>query len=217
MNKIKSFVVMTRYNENFDWIENYTDEYIIYNKGTPIYDNPKVLNVPNQGKNARDIPYYAYNNDYNSMPDLIAFIQAIPYDHCSKPIFEKLIYGDKFTVIDDPLILGTSPSYMVLDDMFAEYNSRQPIGNHWNPPSRYASFDALMYKYFEDYDSPDWVKFSKGIQYIVEKEQLVYPKKFWKSLMDDLPYNDMMEGHFIERAMWYILTHAYTLKEEYYD
>lgn len=218
MEKIKSFIVITRYNEDFSWVENYTDRYLIYNKGEPIFENNHVVNVENRGMNAITIPYFSYTM-YNSknIPELIAFLQAYPYDHCSKNIFDKLIYNDKFTTIDDPYILGESPSYRVNDGFFEEFNSRGPIGN-WFPTPIIQRFDDLMYKYFEDYDSPDWVRFGKGIQYIVEREQLLsYPRKFWKSLMDDLPYLNMAEGHFIERAMWYILTNQYKLKEEYYD
>ena len=72
---------------------------------------------------------------------------------------------------------------------------------------KYDSLDQFMERYFENYVSGAFVRFAPGSQYIVEKSQaLNYSKKLWKSLMEELPKNNMPEAHIIERALWIIIT-----------
>ncbi len=215
-NKIKGLVIISRFKEDFSWIEEYTDNYIVHNKGVPIYDNPHVINTPNKCKNALDIPYFAIQN-HGNLPRLMIFIQAYPFDHCPKPIFDELVIKDKFTIIDDPFVFGKKPQYGVSDTgVFCEKNGFDFFYGR-NKSLQFKDFNSFMEKYFDNYDYPEWVEFGKGLQYIVEKEQLsTYPILFWESIINDLHGLDEIEGHYVERAMYYILTRKYNLKKEYY-
>lgn len=220
-NKIPSFLVVTRYKEPFRWIEEYTDTYLVYNKGEPVLNNFHIYNSENVGGNQRDILHFAYEC-YDALPNPIAFIQANPFDHCKRETFNKLIHNYKFTSLEDYTHLENTHAHVI--DKYGGYTE---INNSWYIPAhngtygltcKYSSFDEFMNKYFEDYEHVDWIRFAPGSQYIVEKEQfLAYPKNFWKCMVEELTENNMTEAHIIERAMWYILNHKYSLRKEFYD
>ena len=69
-------VVISRYNEPLDWISGIECDYIIYNKGEEI-ENPdipkeKILNVPNEGREAETFLRYIVSN-YNNLPEFLAY------------------------------------------------------------------------------------------------------------------------------------------------
>ena len=55
MKKIKAFLIISRFNEDISWINNYTSNYIIYNKGENLPETYKQKMVPNFGGNQYDI------------------------------------------------------------------------------------------------------------------------------------------------------------------
>ena len=55
MKKIKAFLVISRFNEDVSWINDYTSNYIIYNKGEKLPKPYKQKLLPNFGANQYDI------------------------------------------------------------------------------------------------------------------------------------------------------------------
>jgi len=220
--KSEAFFVVSRYNEDWEWIKNYTDQYIICNKGESILDNSKVRNINNIGANQRDILEFIYEN-YKFLPKLMLFIQANPFDHCKKETFDKLIYNDYFTPIEDYSHLSEGSAYKKdIDGGYMEVNSSWYIPAHnstFGLTCNYSFYDQFMNKYFENYDHVNWIRFTPGSQYLIEKKQaLKYPRKFWYSLMNELNNGkNPTEGHIIERALWYIFKGNLLIKEEYSD
>ena len=80
-NKPKAFLVVSRYNEDVSWIKTLTDNYIIYNKGEELSSEYNQIIAPNFGGNQYDIFRYIHDN-YDNLPELIAFVQGDPFDHC---------------------------------------------------------------------------------------------------------------------------------------
>lgn len=218
--KNKLFVI-SRYKESFDWITKYTDNYIIYNKGEPITGYNNIVNVENIGQNQRDICYFI-STHYDNLPSTMVFIQANPFDHCKKEIFDVLIKNNKFTPLE---YHGTTPANNYenrdTDGGFMEINNSWYISAHNASNSqtcRYNSFDEFMNKYFENYSPLIWIKFAPGSQYIIKKQQaLQYPKFFWDCLMNELNTLTPTEGHIIERSFYYIFTGTYKLRKDFYD
>jgi len=217
MNK---FWIVSRYKEDVDWLSDYTNNYVIYNKGIPI-NHPNYYNTENIGGNQRDICHYIYNN-YNHLPELMVFVQAYPWDHCFKLIFDELIKNNKFTALE---YYGETPAnaWERRDDFFGfeELNNSWYIEAHNNSNNqscKYSSFDEFMNFYFENYKHLDYIRFAPGSQYIVEKKQaLQYPRSFWYKLMNEMNSKSPTEGHIIERAFYYILKGEYSIKKEFYD
>lgn len=203
--------IISRYKEDVSWIKKYTDDYIIYNKGTSLPKEYNVFELDNIGNNQYDIFHFIVEN-YDNLPELMIFLQANPFDHCNEDKFKRIIKNKTFTPVESYEHLREIDS----EGGFIEVNNGWYINAHngtYNLTCKYNSFDEFMNKYFENYEHVSWIRFTPGSQYIVEKKQVLnYPKEFWKSLMNELPYNNCTEGHIIERSLFYILTGKYTCK-----
>jgi hypothetical protein len=217
MNKL---FIVSRYDEDYYWVENYTKDYLIYNKGEPIYNNPKIINTENVGGNQRDIAKFAFEH-YGYLPDIMIFTQAFPFDHCTQNIFEKLIKNTEFTPLE---YYGNTPAngWEQRDEFggFKEINNSWFISAHnstYNLTCKYNSFDEFMNKYFDNYNHLDFIRFAPGSQYLITpKEILQYPIKFWESLMNELTTKNSTEAHIIERSLYYILNGNYNLRKEFH-
>lgn len=204
----KCKIIMSRYKEDFSWIHEYTEDYLIYNKGDPIEDDSHIINTENIGGNQRDIFKFIYEN-YDDLPELMAFVQADPFDHCTKDIFDKLIMNEEFTCLE---YYGTEPANGLegrdYDGGFMELNSDWYIPAHngtYGITCKYQYFDDFMKSKFRNYHRVDWIRFAPGSQYLITKEQaLFYSRNFWKDMMEELPRNNMTEAHIIERSLWMI-------------
>ena len=80
-------LVIARYNENLSWLEKIDKNnfsYKIYNKGKDDlkYDCEK---LPNIGREAHTYIHYIIQN-YNNLPDYVAFVQGSPLDHHTESI-----------------------------------------------------------------------------------------------------------------------------------
>ena len=206
--------IISRYQESIEWIHEYTEDYLIFNKGEPLGEDSRIVSMPNMGGNIRDIPEFIYEN-YDNLPDLMLFCQAYPFDHCKKDVFDNLIKNNYFTPLE---YYGSSPANSfegrTKDGSFLERNNDWYIVAHDNTfhqACKYRSFDQFMCKYFSDYEHVEWIRFSPGCQYIVPKKNgLFYPRKFWDDMRNNMDSKYSTEAHLIERAMYYILTNKYT-------
>lgn len=210
--KIKAFLVVSRFNEDVSWINNYTSNYIIYNKGEKLPELYKQKLLPNFGANQYDIFNYIYTN-YNNLPDLIAFVQGNPFDHCLLEKFNQLIYSESYV----PLFGDARYPHGI----YHEDNNNWYINGDFNrhkPPSKFSSFNEYMDHLFEDYTPLSPLYFPPGSQLIVEKERcLFYSKEFWKKLMsipsDVIGANGGRETHIIERSVQIIFENKYKEKQ----
>jgi hypothetical protein len=209
MNKPKAFIVVSRYKEDVNWIKELTDDYVIYNKGEPLGEGFNERMLPNFGGNQYDIFKFIHDN-YENLPDLIAFVQGNPFDHCLKERFDKLIHNTYFTR------LFGDKNY--LNGVYSEENNSWYINggahNTGKPPSKFSSFGEYANHIFEDYTHVNVLDFPPGSQLIVEKQRcLFYSKAFWKKLMDVIPnqigLNGGREAHIVERSMQIIFENRY--------
>ena len=223
INKIQPVIVVSRYSEDLSWILDYPQDFIIYNKGEIINEEKivkkaRIINTENIGGNQRDIFKFIVDN-YENLPPLVAFIQAYPFDHCKKEFFDQYIQNSSFTPLE---YYGKKPanSYerRTLSGGFLEINNNWYIdaqNTTYHQSCKYTSFDEFMKSYFKNYHHVNWIRFSPGSQYLVEKRQITYYKKeFWSSLLEELPKNNVTEGHIIERAFYYILKNRYKARDK---
>jgi len=203
MKKTNAFLVVSRYKENVDWIHNYTDNYIVYNKGDDLLYDFKQIKRPNFGGNQYDIFHFIYKN-YDCLPDLIAFCQGNPFDHCAKSDFDRWIYNPYYT-----RLFSTHANFDFSSGIYTEANDNPFLNPEWNvnlPPCKVSSFDVFAKSIFENYIPQNSLTFPPGSQFILEKERcLYYSKNFWKKLMEfinnDVGVNGGREAHLVERVM----------------
>lgn len=205
---IKAFVVVSRYKESVEWVKSLTDNYIIYNKGESL-PNFKQMLCENIGANQYDIVRFIYDN-YDNLPDLIAFLQGDPFDHCLVDRFYDLIRRDSFTPIFGD---RNYPSGEYFEPNTSWY-LHEPWQSH-KPPCKFASFDDYCRYLFSDYAGSANLVFPPGSQFLVEKQRcLFYSRSFWKKIMDIIPtqpgINGGREAHIIERSLQLIFENKYS-------
>lgn len=80
-------IVIARYTEPVDWIQNLNHDFIVYNKGNQIdpkkIDPKNVINVPNDGREAETYLRYIVDH-YENTPPAVVFLQGNPFDHYPK-------------------------------------------------------------------------------------------------------------------------------------
>jgi len=213
----RKLFIISKFQRDINWIHDFTENYLVYNTGTPIEDS-KTLNVTNysNGSNQKYMFQYFCDN-WDNLPNLMVFTQDYPFDHCKRKKFEVLVNNTYFTPLED---YGTKPSNgweeRDRNTGFLERNNSWYIDNNnriYHISCRYKSFDEFMHRYFKNYSHLDWLRFCPGCQYIVEKNQVLqYPKEFWYKLLNEIDKFGSTEAHIIERALMYILKGTYTLK-----
>lgn len=216
--KPAAFFIISRFNEDISWIKNYTNNYLIYNKGKPIGGDYNVEVRENIGNNQGDMIYYIYKN-YEKLPELMCFLQGNPFDHCKKELLDKLIMNTSYTSIEHYRGDG-SCGYP--EDPLGYYETNCTILSvikandlSTNQVCKYKSYDEFMNSLFEDYIHEASIKFPPGSQMIVEREKVLqYPKNFWAYLNTILYKNVMSEAHIMERAMPAIMNAKYKPKKE---
>jgi hypothetical protein len=85
-------LVVARYKESTEWTKNIKNKVLIFNKNIE-ENNLFELNLPNKGFETDTFLYFIIEN-YESLPDYIAFLQGNPFDHCPEVL--KLINYFKF-------------------------------------------------------------------------------------------------------------------------
>lgn len=217
----KAFFVVSNWNNDVSWIENYTRNYIIYDKSHTLnLENTKIIQPKNVGYNIYDICHFIVRN-YDCLPDLIAFLEGNPLDHCKKETFDKLIYNDYFTPIEDYSHVPESYAHKKAEDGgYMERNNswyiQSHIQTHGPEVNRYIrSYNQFLDLMFENSRYPDWIRFSPGAQYIVPKENIkYYSRDFYERLMSLVNYHRIpVEAHVIERALHYIFTNEFKEKK----
>ena len=153
-------VVVCRYKENIDWLEELNYECIVYNKNekeSHLFEH----NMENYGYDA--VVYLTYIIDnYDNLPDHVCFTQATPFDH--------------------------SPNFIELVNSFDKTKNFLPLGlcyirdveNILKPTIDYADSVAI------DYTLP--IKFVSGAQFIVSKELIqLRSVESYKKVLDSIP------------------------------
>ena len=95
-------LIVSRYNENIDWVNKINFDYIIYNKGINDLYQPHI-NLKNVGREADTYLNYIILN-YHKLPEIVVFSQGNPFDHCYDFI-EKV---NKTTDINNVTWLGSN-------------------------------------------------------------------------------------------------------------
>lgn len=84
-------LLISRYNEDLDWVENLNMSTVIYNKGNTLSEDTikkieknkpsfEIKNVANIGQEAYAYIHYFYNN-YENLDDITIHLQGMPFDH----------------------------------------------------------------------------------------------------------------------------------------
>lgn len=212
---IKKKVVISRFSEPLDWVKQIDCDYIIFNKGNEIEDpeiSPeKIINVPNQGREAETFLRYICEN-YLDLSDFTIFVQGNPFDHWPRTL--EYINSDSFLDPTDIVSLG----YETTTDRTGGISyPGLPIGD----------FQKILVPSGE----PEEIHFTSGAQFIVPKKLILNKSlSYWKSLRNSLEhywYSNIPSGygmptgrfiaHVFERLWPMIYRYSDTAMYEKYD
>ena len=222
MAKPKAFFVVSAYNNDVSWIGNYTKNYLIYDKShTMNVANSKIIQPDNVGYNCWDICDFIARN-YDCLPDLIAFLEGNPFDHCKKETFDKLIYNECFTSIEDYSHVPESYAHKKSEDGgYMEINNSWYVLSHTSTYGKevqrfFTNYNDFLDEMFENPEHPIYIRFSPGAQYIVPKENILYySKNFYEKLRSYVDYHRLpSEAFMIERMFYYIFNNEWEEKNE---
>jgi Protein of unknown function (DUF3431) len=207
---------LVKFTKNF-FVYDRSDDYIWITKNST---NP-TLNahyrlLPNVGHNITDIFLYIVEN-YENLPRRCAFIKANIVPRLVTPQYWSDSYDRQvFTYLwCDPIFQNKENIAYKDGSRLLERNSSWYVA-HSNLNLHFKSLDEFMDYFFEDYHSPEYVSFSPGANYIVERERiLLYPKEFWSNLIKVVDYGFFpSEAWILERALGMIFEGYFHVREE---
>ena len=180
-NKLK--LIVARYNENLEWLDNLQNvDILIYNKGEPIESNYTVIPLPNLGREGHTFYNHIVTN-YHTLDEYTIFVQGNPYDHCSNftDVFNHIIADKEHMWLDEDRIKITNIAGCI-------WHEGIPLKECHN-----ILFDV-------ECDEHEFY-FSPGGQFGVSKERILKrPKEFYEKIVRILEcYTNPIEGYVIER------------------
>lgn len=223
---------VSNYNSDCSWILDYNYDYLIYDRSASddyIFNSKKTIKTKNVGHNIHDYFTYFYNN-YHNLYDLTCLLKGNmffrsqdnfkykfdpykpqgweAYKYITKEKFNSVIHNHKYTMLNSWSYQDGVNSLLSNEGGYLERNSphKHLTPETFSPP--------LKYKYFRDYNKmfsfifknappPEFLHFSPGACYIVEKDMILkYPRIFWLNMTKFIEHdNNPFESHLIERMM----------------
>jgi len=210
-NKLDMEIVVSRYNENLDWInKDPFNKYSItcYNKGINndfnIESDHKIIKLPNVGKCDHTYLYHIINN-YDNLKEYILFL---PGSNDMKPKMEKSLRlinemenKKKLVCIGTPYNNLKNDIYNFSLDKWITSNDQNKSINNEND-LEYSEIRPFG-KWYDYYFGNRLVKFAsyKGIMAITRKHVHQHPKYYYETFLKLLEKSSNPEaGHYIERA-----------------
>ena len=157
-------LIVSRYNENIDWVNKINFDYIIYNKGINDLYQPHI-NLKNVGREADTYLNYIILN-YHKLPEIVVFSQGNPFDHCYDFI-EKV---NKTTDINNVTWLGSNWGPI----------TKNYDGGPGSDPLPLIELCELLF--YQKYDISKTFTFSAGAQYMVPHKFITNKSLDWWKL-----------------------------------
>jgi hypothetical protein len=201
-------IIVSRYNEDIEWLKDEIDNCIIYNKGKKLNIKNEIL-LENVGRESETYLHYIIDN-YNNLPDVVVFTQARICDHVGSNDINYLI-----NLYNDALLNGKS------EPSIKHVHNNNLINWRWNKDFNaiYGVFNNNdIYKNNNKIVFIDWFIKNISIEYPEEiyiysngifaiNKNLILKKdiEYYKDLILEVNYHDNpIEGHFFERSWYYI-------------
>ena len=210
-------IVVARYNEDIRWLGSDISNCIIYNKGEKLpYTNINEIMLPNVGRESETYLNYIITH-YDNLPDVVIFTQARIRDHRDDGTIHYL-----YQLKREAEICGKSNPFLSQ----SKYKTDLDLGWNgcWGPEwnvGEDGSFDLShnyllnrpmsFIKWFtshiqETYPDPIHI-YCNGLFAVRKDFILRRPLAYYTFLINSVNHHiDPIEGHFFERAWYYIFT-----------
>jgi hypothetical protein len=199
-------IVVSRYNENIDWLKNEMNRCIIYNKGDPLQLQNEII-VENKGRESESYLRYIIDH-YNQLPDGVVFTQANICDHVGKNDIQYLINMKNYA-----LKYGKTKPYMHSQTKFNMHcwdKSWNYNNNSFYLQENYKNNKPVIFhNWFTTYINstyPDPIYIYRNGIFAVRKDFILKKSiDYYKQLLLEVNHHiNPAEGHFFERSWYYI-------------
>lgn len=195
--------ILVNYNFTPDWITEYTDDYLIYDRSDSRkylknFTQDNIIYTNNIGNVDYDRLGYIVDN-YNKLPDVFVLAKSNLFKYITKEEFDKVKDNTTFTPLLTQNHKVYEPICRYVDDVYYEIN------NSWYVPSMFTQY--LTYNDWAKelgLPTPEYLPFAPGGNYILTKEVVHrHPKKLYEKMRDMLNYTQLpAEAHFVERTYY---------------
>ena len=204
-------IIVARYNEDINWLENEMNNCIIYNKGYKLNINNEIM-LENKGRESETYLQYIITNYYN-LPDVVVFTQARISDHIGSNDINVLIQLKNNALLNGksvPRIKHTETN----DYKNWEWNKDWNIicSSYSNNKYKYKNNKTIsFYDWFKkniDDKYPSPINIYKNAIFAIKKEKILQRSiDYYKNLILEVNYDiNPIEGHFFERSWYYIFS-----------
>lgn len=154
-------LIVSRYNEDINWLEKINFNYTIYNKGLDDISYP-YIRLRNVGRETDTYLNYIISN-YNKLPEIVVFCQGNPFDHGSD--FLEIV--NKTNDLENIIWLGTNWGPVTKDYQGGPGERILPM------------LDMCWMLFNKKYDITKTFTFSAGAQYMVPKKYILNKSLNW--------------------------------------
>lgn len=202
------FWVISRYNHNVDYLKDYTEDFIMYDRTTQPINDWRVIPTQNIGSDIRDKFTFIIDN-YNHLPPVAVYTKANIFKYITKPEFEKMKDNTIFT----PILTQYHKTYSakinsttVAPVCYYENGIYWEINNLWYLGAHETKHDPYELQELLGISGMSYVPFAPGSNYILPRENIrKHPKKFYEKLRGYLDWAVYPgEAQIIERGLYTI-------------
>lgn len=204
-------IIVARYNEDIRWLNDVMNDCIIYNKG-PSLNIKNEVTLPNMGRESETYLHYIIDN-YDNLPDVVVFTQGKIIDHIQE--FPRNPHNYLLKLKTEAFELGKSKARL----RNINNSVHSPWCKNWNLrkgeyylSANYKNNKPIVYEeWFKEkicVNYPDPTDFYSNGLFAVKKELILNkPIEYYKELIKEVNHHiNPSEGHFLERAWYYIFT-----------
>lgn len=205
------------------WVEEYTDNYLIYDRLHRFEENDKIKHQINVGANIYDIFDFIVNN-YDNLPDTIIFCKGnvIPR-HCGFDKFKKIINNTEFTTIENYIRDHPrhSPNiYSFVDETDAYHEKPIEVNTtvaRIHKCKYIFSYQDMLNEIFENATIGEYIRFAPGANIIITKSDILnYNKHFYETMRRYVNWHVQPgEAYLLERALFTLFKNEFIIKEKY--
>ena len=199
-------IVVARCRENIQWLQSEHENCVIYNKGHPLEIENEIL-LPNVGRESDTYLHYIITN-YHQLPDAVVFTQARIADHKGKDDVNYLL-----NLKNEALLYSKSQLVLVHHD----YGRCPSFDRAWNLREdgyflrdNYKNNTPVVFiDWFKEHIQPDYpdpiLVYGSAIFAVRKDLILQHPVEYYEKLRLEVNHHiNPTEGHFVERAWYYI-------------
>ncbi len=179
--------IVSRYNHNIDWIKDYTDDVVLYDRSDkePLVDG--AIQVLNIGSDIYDKFTYIIDN-YDNLPDVAVYTKANLWKYITKEEFDEV----KDNTVYTPLLTKHHKVYANDEGPVCFYDNNgmfNEINNFWYLYPHPAKFAPKWIEQF-GLDKKLYLTFAPGSNYILPKENILkHPKSLYEELRSYLDWD----------------------------